>query len=55
MPGQMGLNAGILSSPGFTYANIVINYDAGAFNLGNTIDFGGAWTLAIPKPTAPKP
>jgi hypothetical protein len=35
MPGQMGLNAGILFSPGFTYANVTINYDAGAFNNQN--------------------
>ena len=32
MPGQMGLNAGILPSPGFSYVNIDINYRAGAFN-----------------------
>jgi len=32
MPGQYGLNAGILPSPGFTYANVDINYDAGTFN-----------------------
>jgi hypothetical protein len=32
MPGQIGLNAGILPSPGFTYANITINYSAGRFN-----------------------
>jgi hypothetical protein len=32
MPGQIGMNAGILPSPGFTYANIVINYNANAFN-----------------------
>jgi hypothetical protein len=35
MPGQMGLNAGVLPSPGFTYANITINYSAGAFNDQN--------------------
>src|SRR6202142_4730875 len=35
MPGQIGLNAGILPSPGFTYANIDINYDAGTFNGPN--------------------
>src|SRR5271165_1732474 len=39
MPGQYGLNAGILPSPGFTYANIDINYDAGTFNnsKGNAV------------------
>ena len=28
-PGQIGLNAGILPSPGFTYVNMDLNYDAG--------------------------
>jgi hypothetical protein len=32
MPGQVGLNAGILPLPGFTYVNMDINYDAGVFN-----------------------
>jgi len=32
MPRQVGLNAGILPSPGFTYANITINYAADTFN-----------------------
>jgi hypothetical protein len=31
VPGQIGLNAGIMPSPGFTYANITLNYDAGIF------------------------
>jgi hypothetical protein len=35
MPGQMGLNAGILPSPGFSYVNMDLNYDAGAFNDRN--------------------
>ena len=35
MPGQIGLNAGILPSPGTTFANITINYNAGAFNGPN--------------------
>jgi hypothetical protein len=35
MPGQVGLNAGILPSPGFTYANITINYDANTYNGSN--------------------
>ena len=34
-PGQHGLNAGILPSPGFTYANLTLNYDAGTFNDRN--------------------
>jgi len=47
MAGQMGLNAGILSSPGFTYANIDINYDAGAFNgpKGNAIPVTGNYNV----------
>ena len=35
MPGQVGLNAGIMPNPGFTYANISINYRSGAFNNAN--------------------
>jgi hypothetical protein len=35
MPGQMGLNAGVLASPGFTYANMTINYSADSFNDQN--------------------
>jgi len=31
----MGLNAGILPSPGFTYVNLTINYNAGTFNNRN--------------------
>jgi hypothetical protein len=29
-------------------------YKSYSHTLGNTIVFGGAWTLAIPKPAAPK-
>ncbi len=32
MPGQVGLNAGILPSPGFSYANITVDYRSNAFN-----------------------
>jgi hypothetical protein len=35
MPGQAGLNAGIIPAPGFTYVNIDINYSAGTFNDAN--------------------
>jgi hypothetical protein len=28
MPGQQGLNAGVLPDPGFTYANLTLNYSA---------------------------
>jgi hypothetical protein len=34
-PGQYGLNAGVLPDPGFTYADINLNYDAGQLNLAN--------------------
>jgi hypothetical protein len=39
LPGQVGLNAGILPSPGFTYVNIAVRYNAGRFNgpSGNAI------------------
>lgn len=36
MPGQVGLNAGIMPSPGFTYANITINYNANTYNDANS-------------------
>ncbi len=47
MPGQVGLNAGILPSPGFTYANITINYDADAFNgqKGNAVPVTGTYNV----------
>ena len=47
MPGQMGLNAGILPSPGFTYVNMTINYDAGSFNgpKGNAIPVTGTYNV----------
>ncbi len=32
MPGQVGLNAGILPSPGFSYVNITVGYRSSAFN-----------------------
>jgi len=35
LPGQQGLNAGVLPDPGFTYANMVINYSAGQLNDSN--------------------
>ena len=44
VPGQFGLNAGILPSPGFTYTNMEINYSTDSFNnpSGNAVP---------PKPT----
>lgn len=46
LPGQIGLNAGILPSPGFTYVNMAIRYDAGRFNgpSGNSILTGNLVT-----------
>jgi hypothetical protein len=35
MPGQVGLNAGVVPAPGFSFVNITINYRAGAFNGPN--------------------
>jgi hypothetical protein len=39
LPGQVGLNAGILPSPGFTYVNVAVRYDVSRFNgpSGNAI------------------
>jgi len=47
MPGQYGLNAGILPSPGFTYVNMDMNYDAGTFNgpKGNAIPVTGTYNV----------
>jgi hypothetical protein len=47
MPGQVGLNAGILPSPGFTYADITINYDADTFNSpkGNAVPVSGTYNV----------
>ena len=46
LPGQIGLNAGILPSPGFTYVNMAMRYDAGRFNgpSGNAILTGNLIT-----------
>src|SRR5271169_3015925 len=35
MPGQYGLNAGVLPAPGFTYADMNINYDSSTLNGAN--------------------
>ena len=47
MPGQMGLNAGILPAPGFSYVNMDINYNAGTFNgpQGNAIPVTGTYNV----------
>jgi hypothetical protein len=35
VPGQWGLNAGAIPDPGFTYANLALNYSAGQLNDSN--------------------
>jgi hypothetical protein len=35
LPGQYGLNAGILPDPGFTYANVTVNFDTSTVNDSN--------------------
>jgi hypothetical protein len=35
LPGQVGLNAGSVPAPGFSYTNITVNYSSGAFNGPN--------------------
>jgi hypothetical protein len=39
VPGQFGLNAGVIPDPGITYANLALNYSAGQLNdsNGNTV------------------
>jgi hypothetical protein len=32
VPGQFGLNAGVIPDPGITYANLAVNYSAGRLN-----------------------
>jgi hypothetical protein len=47
MAGQIGLNAGILPSPGFSYVNITLNYSSGAFNgpSGSAIPVTGNYNV----------
>jgi hypothetical protein len=35
VPGQYGLNAGVVPDPGFTYMNLALNYSAGQLNNSN--------------------
>nr|WP_257025766.1 transporter [Edaphobacter lichenicola] len=35
VPGQFGLNAGVVPSPGLTYANLALNYSASSLNDAN--------------------
>ncbi len=54
MPGQVGLNAGILPSPGFRYANMDINYDAGSYNdfKGKAIPVTGTYNVWAARTTS---
>jgi hypothetical protein len=47
LPGQMGLNSGIMPSPGFTYVNITVNYSASAFNnpSGSPVPVTGSYDV----------
>ena len=47
MPGQVGLNAGILPSPGFTYVNMDASYDAGSYDdyRGKAIPVTGTYNV----------
>ena len=47
MPGQYGLNAGVLPDPGFTYANMDINYSADSLNNsdGNAVPLTGSYDI----------
>ena len=35
VPGQLGLNAGVIPDPGITYANLALNYSADRLNNSN--------------------
>jgi len=47
LPGQSGLNAGILPDPGFTYQNMTINYSSDTLNgpRGNTVPLTGSYDI----------
>ena len=47
MPGQMGMNSGIMPAPGLSYVNITVNYNAGAFNgpSGKAIPVTGTYDV----------
>jgi hypothetical protein len=47
MPGQVGLNAGILPNPGFSYVNISVGYRSSAFNnaSGSAIPVTGNYNV----------
>jgi hypothetical protein len=41
VPGQFGLNAGVIPDPGFTYANLALNYSASQLNNANGNSYPG--------------
>ena len=47
MPGQQGLNAGVLPDPGISYANMTINYSADTLKngSGNTVPLNGSYDI----------
>jgi hypothetical protein len=47
IPGQQGLNAGVLPDPGFTYANLTLNYSADTLKNanGNSIPLTGSYDI----------
>ena len=47
IPGQQGLNAGVLPDPGFTYANLTINYSADTLKNanGNSVPLTGSYDI----------
>jgi hypothetical protein len=47
IPGQVGLNAGVIPSPGFSYVNITLSYSSNAFNNpnGNAIPVTGNYDV----------
>lgn len=47
IPGQYGLNAGVLPDPGFSYANMTINYSADTLKNGNgtTVPLTGSYDI----------
>jgi hypothetical protein len=49
LPGQFGLNAGVMPDPGFTYSNITVNYSAQTLKdaNGNTVPAKGSFDLWV--------
>ena len=47
IPGQQGLNAGVLPDPGFTYANMTINYSADTLRNGGgtSVPLAGSYDI----------